>query len=54
VATAEVGSMNKLAAYTTLAVLAHAAAVVWHLLMLAKIRPGLTGHQAPSAAIAIQ
>jgi hypothetical protein len=45
--------MKKLAVYTTLAVLAHAVIVVWHLFVLAKIPPGLTEHQVLSAAIAI-
>ena len=45
--------MKELAVCTTLAVLAHAAVVVWHLFVLAKIPPGLTGHQVLSAAIAI-
>ncbi len=45
--------MKKLAVCTTLAVLAHAAVVVWHLVLLARIPPGLTGHQVLSAAIAI-
>jgi hypothetical protein len=52
-ATAEEASMKKLAVYTTLAVLAHAVIVVWHLFVLAKIPPGLTGHQVLSAAFAI-
>jgi hypothetical protein len=52
-ATAEEGSMKKLAVYTTLVVLAHAVIVVWHLFVLAKIPPGLTGHQVLSAAVAI-
>jgi hypothetical protein len=52
-ATAEEGFMKKLAVYATLAVLAHAVIVVWHLFVLAKIPPGLTGQQVLSAAIAI-
>lgn len=52
-ATAEEGFMKKLAVYTTLAVLAHAVIVVWHLFVLAKIPPGLTGQQILSAAVAI-
>ena len=39
-ATAEQGFMKKLAVYATLAVLAHAVIVVWHLFVLAKIPPG--------------
>lgn len=45
--------MKRLAVYTTLAVLAHAVIVVWHLFVLAKIPPGLTGQQVLSAAVAI-
>ena len=45
--------MKKLAVYATLAVLAHAVIVVWHLFVLAKIPPRLTGQQVLSAAIAI-
>ncbi|MFZ0523160.1 MAG: hypothetical protein WAL95_19175 [Candidatus Acidiferrales bacterium] len=45
--------MKKLAVYATLAVLAHAVTVIWHLFVLAKIPPGLTGRQVLSAAIAI-
>lgn len=45
--------MKKLAVYATLAVLGHAVIVVWHLLVLAKIPPGLTGQQFLSAAVAI-
>jgi hypothetical protein len=54
IATAEEeGFMKKLAVYATLAVLAHAVIVVWHLFVLAKIPPGLTGQQVLAAAIAI-
>jgi len=52
-ATAEESLMKKLAAYVTLAVLAHAVTVVWHLFVLAKIPPGLAGQQVLSAAIMI-
>lgn len=45
--------MKKLAVYATLAVLAHAVIVVWHLFVLAKIPPGLTCRQVLSAAMAI-
>lgn len=45
--------MKKLAAYTMLAVLAHAVIVVWHLFVLAKIQPGFTGQQILSAVVAI-
>lgn len=45
--------MKKLAVYTTLAVIAHAVIAVWHLFVLAKIPPGLTGQQVVSAAVAI-
>jgi|ERR1700677_4181440 len=52
-AIAEEGFVKKLAAYATLAVLAHAVIVVWHLFVLTKIPPGLTPQQVLSAAIAI-
>jgi hypothetical protein len=52
-ATAEERFMKKLAVYATLAVLAHAMIVVWHLFVLAEIPPGLTGQQVLSAAGAI-
>jgi len=52
-ATAEQGFMKKLAVSTAVAVLAHAVVVVWHLFVLAKIPPGLTGQQLLSAAVAI-
>ena len=52
-ATAEEGLMKKLALYTTLTVLVHVAIVDWHLFVLAKIPPGLTGQQVLSAAVAI-
>jgi hypothetical protein len=52
-ATAEESLMKRLAVYTTLAVLAHAVIVVWHLFVLAKVPPGLTGHQVLSATFAI-
>jgi len=45
--------MKKLTVYTTLAVLAHAVIVVWHLVVLTRIPLGLTGQEVPSAAIAI-
>jgi hypothetical protein len=45
--------MKKLAVYATLAVLAHAVIVVWHLFVLANIPPGLTGQQLLSAACGI-
>jgi hypothetical protein len=53
VATPYEGSMKELAVCTTLAVPAHAAVVVWHLFVLAKIPPGLTGPQILSAVLAI-
>lgn len=52
-ATAEESFMKKLAAYATLAALAHAVIVVWHLIVPAKIPPGLDGQRVLSAAIAI-
>ncbi len=45
--------MRKPNVYVTLAVLAHAVTVIWHLFVLAKIPPGLTRQQVLSAAIAI-
>jgi len=45
--------MKRLATYLTLVVVAHAVIVVWHLSVLAKIPPGLTGQQALTASIAI-
>jgi hypothetical protein len=44
--------VKKLVVYATLAVLAHAAIVVWHLLVLAKITPGLDGRQVLAGALA--
>lgn len=52
-ATAEENLMETLTVYVTRAVLAHAVTVVWHLFVLTKIPPGLTGQQVLSAAIAI-
>ena len=45
--------MKKLAVYATLAVLAHAAMVLWHLFVLAEIPPGLTGQQLLLATITL-
>jgi hypothetical protein len=47
------GSMNSTARYATLVVLAHAAVVFWHLVLVAKITPGLTDFQILAATTAI-
>jgi hypothetical protein len=41
------------AQYATFVVLAHAGVVFWHLVLVAKITPGLTDHQVLAATIAI-
>ena len=45
--------MKSTALYATLVVLAHAGVVFWHLVLVAKITPGLTDHQVLAATIAI-
>ena len=45
--------MKHIARYATFVVLAHAAAVVWHLVLVAKITPGLTDQQILAATGAI-
>jgi hypothetical protein len=45
--------MKSTAQYATFVVLAHAGVVFWHLVLVAKITPGLTDHQVLAATIAI-
>jgi hypothetical protein len=45
--------MKSTARYATFVVLAHAGVVFWHLVLVAKITPGLTEHQMLAAATAI-
>ena len=45
--------MNRTARYATFVVLAHAGVVFWHLVLVAKITPGLTEHQVLAATTAI-
>ena len=45
--------MKSTARYATFVVLAHTGAVFWHLVLVAKITPGLTDHQVLAATIAI-
>jgi hypothetical protein len=45
--------VKSIARYATLVVLAHAGAVIWHLVLVAKITPGLTEHQVLAATAAI-
>ena len=45
--------MKSTARYATFVVLAHAGAVFWHLVLVAKITRGLTGHQVLAATVAI-
>jgi hypothetical protein len=45
--------MKSTVQYATFIVLAHAAVVFWHLVLVAKITPGLTDHQVLAATIAI-
>ena len=45
--------MKETARYATFVVLAHAVVVFWHLILVAKITPGLTGHQVLAATTAI-
>jgi hypothetical protein len=45
--------MKSTARYATFVVLAHAAVVFWHLVLVAKITPGLTDHQVLAATTAI-
>ena len=45
--------MKSTARYATFIVLAHAGVVFWHLLLVAKITPGLTGHQVLAATAAV-
>lgn len=45
--------MKSTALYATLVVLAHAGVVFWHLVLMAKITPGLTEHQMLAATAAI-
>lgn len=45
--------MNRLARYATFVVLAHAGVVIWHLVVLGKIPPGLTNQQILLAVVAI-
>ena len=47
------GPMNRTARYATFVVLAHAGIVFWHLVLVAKITPGLTEHQVLAATTAI-
>lgn len=45
--------MKSTARYATFVVLAHAAVVFWHLVLVAKITPGLTDHQVRAATAAV-
>ena len=45
--------MKSTARYATSVVLAHAGVVLWHLILVAKITPGLTDHQVLIATAAI-
>ena len=45
--------MKSTARYATFVVLAHAGVVFWHLVLVAKITPGLTDHQVLAATTAI-
>jgi hypothetical protein len=45
--------MKSTARYATFVVLAHAGVVFWHLVLVAKITPGLTDHQMLAATTAI-
>jgi hypothetical protein len=45
--------VKRIAEYATLVVVAHAGAVIWHLILVAKITPGLTEHQVLAATAAI-
>jgi Na+/H+ antiporter NhaC len=45
--------MNRAARYATFVVLSHAAVVFWHLVLVAKITPGLTDHQVLAATTAV-
>jgi hypothetical protein len=45
--------MKSAARYATFVVLAHAGVVFWHLVLVAKITPGLTDHQMLAATTAI-
>jgi hypothetical protein len=45
--------MKSTARYATFVVLAHAGVVFWHLVLVAKITPGLTDHQLLAASAAI-
>jgi hypothetical protein len=45
--------MKSTAQYATFVVLAHAGVVFWHLVLVAKITPGLTDHQLLAATLAI-
>jgi hypothetical protein len=45
--------MKSTARYATFVVLAHAAVVFWHLVLVAKITPGLTDHQVLAATAAV-
>ena len=45
--------MKSTARYATFVVLAHAVVVFWHLILVAKITPGLTDHQVLAATTAI-
>ena len=45
--------MKNTAQYGTFIVLTHAGVVFWHLVLVAKITPGLTDHQVLAATIAI-
>jgi hypothetical protein len=45
--------MKSTARYATFVVLAHAGVVFWHLVLVARITPGLTGHQVLAATTAI-
>jgi len=47
------GPTKSTAQYATFIVLAHAGVVLWHLVLVAKITPGLTEHQVLAATIAI-